>query len=196
MAAKAAGVEQLVFLSIQGVANNKQVPHYKIEQAILATGVPYTFLRCGFFMQNLATTHRDEIRDRHTLYVPVGKSKTSFIDVRDIAAFASKVLTQPGHIGKIYTLTGSEALDYYQVAQIMTDVLRYPITYKNPSIPQFILHQRRYGRSWGMTVVMTMLYTITRFGNASQVSDDVPRLLGRAPISFRQFVEDYRSAWA
>lgn len=195
-AAKAAEVEQIVFLSIQGVENNRQVPHYKIEQAILDAGVPYTFLRCGFFMQNLATTHRDEIRNLHSINIPVGKSKTSLIDVRDIAAFAARTLTEQGHIGKAYTLTGSEALDYYQVAEIMTDVIGHPISYTNPSIPKFILQQRRSGRPWGMAMVMTMLYTITRFGNASEVCDDVPRLLGRPPISFRQFVEDYRSTWA
>ncbi len=195
-AAKRAGVQQIVFLSIQGVENNKQVPHYKIEQAIRAAEIPYTFLRCGFFMQNLATTHRDEIRERHVIDVPAGKSRTSFVDVRDIAAFASVVLTEAGHEGKVYTLTGSQALDYYQVADIMSDVLGHPITYKDPSIPKFIIHQRKAGRPWGMTMVMTMLYTITRFGNASSISDDVQNLLGRPPISFRQFVEDHQSAWA
>jgi uncharacterized protein YbjT (DUF2867 family) len=194
-AAKAAGVEQIVFLSIQGVENNRFVPHYKIEQAILARELPYTFLRCGFFMQNLSTTHRAEIRERGVIDVPAGKSKTSFIDVRDIAAVAAKVLTEDGHRNRIYTLTGSQSLDYFAVADIMTNVLGKPVRYTNPSIPSFIHHQRQQGRDWGMTLVMTMLYTITRFGNASSVTTDVSRLTGHTPIPFRQFVADYREAW-
>ncbi|MDX2138634.1 MAG: SDR family oxidoreductase [Chloroflexota bacterium] len=194
-AAKSAGVELIVFLSIQGVENNRFVPHYKIEQAILARDMPYTFLRCGFFMQNLSTTHRAEIRERGVIDVPAGKSKTSFIDVRDIAAVTAKVLAEDGHRNRIYTLTGSDALDYFAVAGIMTDVLGKPIRYTNPSIPSFVYHQRQQGRDWGMTLVMTMLYTITRFGNASSVTTDVARLTGRTPIPFRQFVTDYREAW-
>ena len=52
-----AGVKQIVFLSIQGVEQNRIVPHHKIEQLILAIGVDYTFLRAGIFMQNLSSTH-------------------------------------------------------------------------------------------------------------------------------------------
>jgi uncharacterized protein YbjT (DUF2867 family) len=195
-AAKAAGVRHIVFLSIQGVENNHFVPHYKIEQAILGSGIPYTFLRCGFFMQNLSTTHRDEIRERGEILIPAGHSRTSFVDVRDIAAVARHVLTTPGHEGRIYTLTGSEALDYYQVAETMSSVMGRPIRYRNPSILGFIRYQRAQQRSWNMVLVMTMLYTITRFGNASGVTDDICSIIGKSPISFEQFVRDHREAWA
>jgi uncharacterized protein YbjT (DUF2867 family) len=58
LAAKAAGVKHVVFLSLQGVEHNKLTPHYKVEQIIRREGLPYTFLRPSFFMQNLSTTHR------------------------------------------------------------------------------------------------------------------------------------------
>jgi uncharacterized protein YbjT (DUF2867 family) len=194
-AAKVCGVEHIVFLSIQGVERIKFVPHYKIEQAIAATGIRHTFLRCGFFMQNLSTTHRVEIQERGEIDVPAGRSKTSFIDVRDIAEVAALVLTQPEDKPSTLTLTGGEALDYDQVAAVLTDVLGKPIRYTNPSIPGFMLRQRQQGRTWGQLSVMTMLYTLTRLGNAASVSDDVQALLARPPRSFRQFAEDYRPAW-
>lgn len=190
-----AGVNHIIFLSIQGVEQNRVVPHYKIEQAILASGADYTFLRASFFMQNLATTHRAEIRDEHQIAVPVGDAKTSFIDVRDIGAVAVLVLTNDTHRNQKYTLTGGEALNYYQVAQNLSAILAYPIAYTHPSALTFLRRQLRRGQKFGYALVVTALYTITRFGNAKQVTDDVKHLLGRAPITFSQFVMDYRAQW-
>src|SRR5215208_2217783 len=96
-AAKQAGVEHIVFLSLIGIEQNQRVPHYAVEQYLIASKIPYTFLRCSFFMQNLSTTHRSEIRDHNEIFLPVGRGKTSFIDVRDIGAVAALALTKLGH---------------------------------------------------------------------------------------------------
>jgi len=194
-AAKQAGVKHIVFLSIQGVEQNRMVPHYKIEQLILKLGFFYTFLRAGFFMQNLSTTHLGEIRDHSIISVPVGKAPTSFVDVRDLAAVAVHALMENEDDNVCYTLTGSAALDYYEVAQTIATELRRPIRYTNPSVIGFVREQLAAGRAFGMTVVMAGLYTITRFGNAKAVTDDVQRILGRDPITFQQFVHDYRLCW-
>ncbi|MFW5709632.1 MAG: SDR family oxidoreductase [Chloroflexota bacterium] len=194
-AAVGAGVKHIVFLSIQGVENNKVVPHYKIEQLVLQTGVSHTFLRASFFMQNLSTTHRSEIRDTNEIAVPVGKAKTSFIDARDIAAVAVRALTESGHENQRYTLTGSEALDYHEVAGKLSQVLNRPIRYTNPSVVKFLISQLRNGNRIGYALVVTALYTITRFGNAAKVTDEVHHILDREPISFDQFARDYKDAW-
>ncbi len=194
-AARSAGVKHIVFLSIQGVENNRVVPHYRIERALRESGITWTFLRASFFMQNLNTTHRQEIRQHRIIAVPVGRSKTSFIDVRDIGAAAAKVLTEAGHENRAYTLTGAEALDYDQVAAILTQALGTTIHYSNPSLLEFIRVQRGQGRAWPALLVMAALYTITRFGNAAEITADSAQLLGRAPISFEQYARDYRSAW-
>lgn len=194
-AAKAAGVEQIVFLSIVGVEKNSLVPHHKIEQSILASGLDWTFLRASFFMQNLNTTHRTEIQERSEIAVPVGSSKTSFIDVRDIGAIAARTLTEDGHRNHAYTLTGAEALDYYQIAEIMSSVLGKRIRYTNPSILSFTRQQLAAGRPLAFTLVMSALYSLTRFGAGAVVSPETAALLGRSPISFRQYVQDYRAAW-
>jgi uncharacterized protein YbjT (DUF2867 family) len=194
-AAVEAGVKHFVFLSIVGVENATFVPHYKIEQAVKASGASYTFLRCSFFMQNLNTTHRPEIRDDSEIRLPVGKAKTSFIDVRDIGAVAAKVLSEPTDEKTALTLTGSESLDYYQVADILTEVLGRKITYTHPDPVTFAIRQKSTGRSWGMTLVMTLLYVMTRNGSADIVTDDVEKVLGRPPITFRQYAEDTKAAW-
>ncbi len=194
-AAKAAGVRHIVFLSLQGVENNRVVPHHKIEQLIREMGFVYTFVRASFFMQNLSTTHRAEIRDHNEIAVPVGKAKTSFIDVRDIAAVAARALLENGHENMCYTVTGSEALDYFQVAETLSTTLGRPIRYTHPSVLKFFRQQLATGSKLGYALVLSGLYTITRFGNAKEVTPVVQNILGRPPITFKQFVTDYRASW-
>lgn len=194
-AAQAAGVEQVVFLSLIGVEHNQRIPHYKIETYLRNSSVAYTFLRASFFMQNLSGTHREEIRNDDMIYLPVGRGKTSFIDVRDIAVVASKALSEPGHENIAYDLTGPEALDYYQVAEIMSRVLDRKITYRDPSLPSFVWTSLRRGVPLGMTLVMSYLYTQTRRGMSNTVTDTVAKLLGRNPVSLEQFVTDYQHVW-
>jgi uncharacterized protein YbjT (DUF2867 family) len=194
-AAVQAGVSHIVFLSLQGVESNQITPHYKIEMLIRELGVTYTFLRASFFMQNLSTVHHQEIRDHDVIAVPVGRAKTSFVDVRDIASVAVYALTQSKHENKIYTLTGQQALDYDQVAAALSHELGRPIRYTNPSAITFLWRQMRAGQPLGVAVVMTALYTITRWGNAKEVTSDVAAVLKRPPLTFEQFAHDYRAHW-
>ena len=194
-AAKQAGVEHIVFLSLIGIEQNQRVPHYAVEQYLLETKIRYTFLRCSFFMQNLSTTHKNEIRDNDEIFLPVGYGKTSFIDVRDIAEIAALSLTSTGHENKAYDLTGSEALDYFEVAKIFSEILERPIIYRNPSALQFLWREIRKGTSLAFAVVMTWLYSSTRNGMAAKVTQDLQQLLGRPSISLQQYVLDYKDTW-
>lgn len=194
-AAQAAGVERVVFLSLLGVEQIAIAPHAKIEAYIKSLGVPYTFLRPSFFMQNLSTTHCQDIRDNNEIFVPAGKGKTSFIDVRDIAAVAVKVMTEPGHENKAYDLTGSSALDYYEVAEIFTNVLGRQIVYTNPAIFKYALSMYRRGWKAEFIAVTIAIYTTARLGLAAIVTPDVEHLLQRSPIDMEKFVRDYQTSW-
>jgi len=194
-AARRAGVRHVIFLSLIRIEKMRFVPHYKIEQYLKKVNLQTTFLRCSFFMQNLNTTHRQEIRERNEIFVPVGKAKTSFIDVRDIGAVAAVALTEEGHVGKNYDLTGSEGLDYWKVSQTMSEVLGRHITYRNPNPLSFLIETVRRGIPLRYAVVMLGLYTSTRLGMAKLITNEVERLLGKNPITFRQYVRDYRENW-
>lgn len=192
--ARDAGIEHVAFLSLIGIEQNKRVPHYKVEQYLEPSGVPYTFLRPSFYMQNLDTIHRQEIVDG-VIAVPVGKGKTSFVDVRDIGAVAAKVLSEPGHENRTYELTGGEALDYHQVADLFTEVLGRKVTYTDPSLPRFVWETVARGTKLPYALVMAFLYTQTKRGMADRVTDQVEQLLGRPPTTMRQYIEDYAEVW-
>lgn len=194
-AAKQAGVTHVVFLSLIGIGNAKYVPHYKVETYLRKINLQTTFLRCSFFMQNLNTTHRKEIKERNEIFVPVGNTKTSFIDVRDIGAIAALALTEEGYAGKNYDLTGSEALDYWEAARIMSEVLGHKIVYRNPNPFYFLIETIRRGTPFMFALVQMGLYTSTRFGMAENITREVKNLTGRKPILFRQYVIDYKDNW-
>ena len=194
-AAKSAGVKHVVFLSLIGIENTKYVPHYKVETYLKEVNLQTTFLRCSFFMQNLNTTHRKEIKERNEIFVPVGNAKTSFIDARDIGAVAAVALTQDGHTDKNYDLTGSETLDYWQATKILSEVLGREIQYKNPNPVYFLIETIRRGTPFMFALVMMGLYTSTRFGMAEPITNEVEKLTGKEPITFRKYANDYKESW-
>ena len=146
-------------------------------------------------MQNLATTHRDEIRNESELFVPAGTGVTSFVDVRDIAEAAFLSLRTPKHLNKAYELTGNKALSYFEVAKILSAVLKRPITYRKPSLFSFIYRSWQKHQNLSLVLVMAIIYTTARFGQAGLITEGLPKLLGQMPTSFRQFAVDYKDCW-
>lgn len=194
-AVKEQNISHIVFLSLQGVENNTLTPHYKIEKLIQNNYIPYTFLRPSFFMQNLTTTHRQEIKEKNEIFIPAGKGKTNFVDVRDIAEVAAKVLTNDEHLNKAYELTGPESLDYYQIAEVISKQVNRKINYKNPSLFSFIIRKKREGYTVPYIIVMMALYTIAKIGKAAGYSPELEQLLGRPPRSFYKFASDFKEVW-
>jgi uncharacterized protein YbjT (DUF2867 family) len=192
-AAQAAGVEHVVFLSLMGV--NPRVPHHRVEHKLKHSHIPHTLLRPSYYMQNLNTTHAADIRDRDEVFIPAGRGKISFIDVRDIGEVAAGIFTGHGHVNQAYTLTGSQALSFAEVADIFSEVLGRPIVYANPSPDQFARRMRANGLPEELITVMLGLYATVRLGLGAKVTRDAQKLLGRPPIPFRQYVEDYAGHW-
>ena len=190
-----AGVEQVTFLSLLGAEHNRVVPHRAIEDLLKATRLDWTLLRCGFFMQNLSTTHREEIVRSGEIVVPAGGGRTSFIDADDIAAVAARTLTEPGHAGQAYPLTGTAAHDYAEVAGMMSVALGRPIVYRYPSLLRFVRHSLALGRQPAFIAVTAAIYTTTRLGLAATITAHAERLLGRPPRSLVAFLADNRAAW-
>ena len=203
----ALGVRRWAFLSLQVAQSNPVVPHRAVEKHLEGLGksgaLEYTFLRASFFMQNLSTTHREDIAKTGDIFIPAGNGKTAFIDVRDIAAVAVKALTldtadleRLGLHNAGVELTSAEALTYAEVAAIMTRVLGRTITYSNPSPLAFGLHLSKQGLPFAQILVMEALYTFAKLGLAGKLTGEVQRILGRAPISVERFVRDEALSWS
>ena len=195
-AAAAAGVRRMIVLSVKGAEHNPLLPHHGLESEVMAHGFDWTMLRPADFMQNLETVHRNNICVRSEISVPAGLGRSAFVDVCDVAAVAAKVLREPGHAGRGYTLTGQAALSFLDIAGILSDVLGRPIRYRPSGVWRFVRDQQAQGVPFGMALVMAALYTLQRTGRAAEVTGDVARILGRPPTDFRSYAQRQKTAWA
>ncbi|MFH9736797.1 NmrA family NAD(P)-binding protein [Streptomyces roseolus] len=195
-AAREYGIKRMVLLSLQGADRNPAVPHHALEKWLRDSGIEWTFVRAGFFMQNLSTTHAAEIRDRGQIIVPAGNGRTSFVDARDVAAVAVRALTGDTLVRRAVTPTGAQALTYAEAADLLGAELNRPIRYASPGPVAFWRHRRALGIPRAETAVMLALYSACRFDMAAGVTRDVPDILGREPISFERFAHDEREAWS
>ena len=196
-AAKAAGIEHVVLLSLQGAEHNSFVPHHALEVWLRESGLSWTFVRAAFFMQNLTTTHLTDVRDRDAIMVPAGDGATAFVDVRDVASVATEALLDPAqHRHKAWTPTGPQALTYAEIATTLTAVLGRPIRYPRPGLVRYARHARNVlGMPWGMVAVTCAIYTIARLGRAGDLTEDVHVVTGHHPLSFRDFAERESARW-
>jgi len=194
---KKGDIRLVSFLSLIGVENNPVPPHHKIEKYIERAGLPYCHIRPSFFMQNISGIHSFEIRHFDRIVVPAGKALTSFIDAQDIGEITAKVLSEPEkHQNKGYSITGPEAIDYYETAKILSEELGRKITYANPgpSLAKKYWTDVR-GLEKGYCTVMSLLYMMTRMGTAKKVTGIFEEVMGKKPQTFRQFVQKNRAVW-
>lgn len=130
--------------------------------------------------------------------VPAGRGRTAFVDAHDIAAIAAQAMLDPaGAAGRAWTLTGSEALTYGEVAGILTAVLGRPIRYTQPGLFRYLVRTRsELGMPRGLVATTSVVYTTARLGLAAGLTDEVSRLLGRPPTTMTEFVQRERAAFA
>lgn len=198
-AARDAGCQHVVYVSVFGADRARFIPHHTVEAALRTSAMSHTVLRCSFFMQNLhrhVSTHGVDIAERGEVFIPAGAGRTTFLDARDAAAVAALALRHPDqHHDVVHHLTGPAALTMTEVAAELTRELGYPVSYTNPSLVAFARRLRRRGVGWDTVGFMAVVYTLTRFGHNQPLTDDVARLLGRPPRTLADFLDDNAWRW-
>ncbi|MCB9100266.1 MAG: SDR family oxidoreductase [Anaerolineales bacterium] len=195
--AKAAGVTHIVLMTAIGVDQAPEdVPIRRLELHLINSGIDYTILRPNWFMQNFSPGFLlPMIQQGGTFYLAAADSKTSFIDTRDIAAVAATALTEAGHAGQEYALTGSEAYSYSEAAVILSEAANREINYV--AIDDGAFREALASAGWRPEQVgfFADLFYIVRQGWVAPVSPAVGEILGREPISLQQYAFDYAETW-
>ena len=193
-ACREAGVHHVVLNSALGAGNYpKSFPgwHRRVEDKLKASGLAYTILRPNSFMQNILTYYAPSIRSQGAFYAAMGNGRTSFIDVRDVAAVAARTLTSPGHAGKTYELNGPEALTYAEVAGKITRASGRTVQYVDiPVAQQKQAMLDQHMPDWQVTALLDLQAYYTG-GKGSDVDDVVSTDLGRAPAAMDQFLAEF-----
>lgn len=193
---KEIGIKQLVFVSLIGIEKNPIPPHAKIEKYIVKSKINHTFLRPSFFMENLVNPHGKDIRENNEINIPAMKSRTSFIACKDIGEVAGTVLMNTeDHKNKAYSITGPDALNYYEVANLFTEKLGRKIVYTNPSLRKYSKLMIAQGHKADYVKVTKYLYLMTRLGTAKRVTTELSDVLHREATSFEEFITDNLAIW-
>lgn len=198
-AAKQSGVKQIVKLSqFEADANSPGRflrYHAAVEAAIQASGIAYTFLRPNLFMQGLLN-FRSTIATQSTFYAAASDAKVSAVDVRDIAEVAVASLTETGHEGKIYDLTGPQALTHAEMADRLSNALGRQIAFVDVS-PE-AMHDMLLSVGFPLWQADGLLeeYAHYRRNEAAVVASGVHDAIGKGPRSFEAFAHDYATMFS
>ena len=169
--------------------------HYQIEQEMQESGMDWTILRPHHFMQNLLTQTEYIINDS-VVYSASGDGKIPYIDARDIAAVAVVTLTKPGHRGKIYVITGSEALSYRQATEIISNTIGKPLRFIDESPDAARARREREGYPPAIIESVLAIGAYQRAGGKTvSITNVVSDLTGRPPRTFREFAQDHAAAF-
>lgn len=190
-----AGVEHVVLLSVSGAEKQPYIPHRKIELHVLRRKVAYTFLRPGFFAQNLSDSYRRDIAEDDRIYVPAGRGEVAWTDARDLGEVAAMALTDKAMRNQAYLLTGTEKQDFHETAALLSEALGRSIRYQPASALGYVRHLMRRGGSLGYAGILTLLHLGIRRGNAAIIDLTMERLLGRKPRTIRDYIRDHLPLW-
>ena len=196
--AKANGVERIVKLSALGSDVEPGIQlgrwHRAIERHLEASGIAHTILRPNNFMQNFIGYHPPDATGAITL--PWGAGACSFIDAADVARVAAVALTEAGHEGKAYALTGPRALTIGDAARVIGEVTGRDVRYVDVAEPDARNAMLGLGMPRWMVDAMMELHAIDKAGYAAEVNDEVARITGAPARGFEDFVKANASRWA
>lgn len=189
-AAKRADVRMVARLSASGADPDHDDPiesnHGKGDRQLAESGLPYVLLRPQWFNQNFLTGCLGG-----AIRLPAGDMRVPFVDVRDIAAVAIRALSESGHDGQAYVLTGPEVLGHRKVAAILSEATGKPFVYEHVAPEVYRRTLLEEGLSAHNIELILKLFELERGQGPGEVQDDIPRVLGRPAISFRQFAYDF-----
>jgi uncharacterized protein YbjT (DUF2867 family) len=188
--------EHVVLLSAMGAELRDDFALRRIELAIEASGMQFTFLRPNWFMQVFSSgSLLQGIKAKGMIALPVGQAKISYIDARDVADVAVESLTDPVHRGKGYTLTGPHALSHDDIAAILSRVsgrsIRYIALEEDEGRQK--LKETGFPQEWVERLIG--FYRLVRSGWCAPVADEMPALLKHAPRTFDDFAAEHLECW-
>jgi uncharacterized protein YbjT (DUF2867 family) len=192
-AAAAAGVEHIVKASTMLARAGSPLPpldwNGRSEEHLRRSGVPATLLRSGFYMTNLLMA-ADQVR-AGSLVAPAGDGRIAMVDPRDIGVVGALALTEPGHAGRSYRLTGPAAITYSEVAGELSYATGTPVAYVDAPEDAARAGLEAAGMPGWLVEHLVGLFGLVREGVLAEVTDTIRVVTGRDPRSFAEFARDH-----
>ena len=191
------GVMRLVLLSSKGIEVMGDERLLAAEEAVRSAGVEWVIVRPDWFNQNFDEGVLREAVLGGEVVLPLGDMKQAFNDAEDIAAVAAAALTQPGHAGHTYELSGPEALSFEEATAIVSEAAARPVRYLGAP-EDYVRVMTGFGQPREQVLRQVAAFEALRATGDTQLTDVVARVTGRAPKSFRVYAAEAaaRGAWA
>ncbi|WP_406863975.1 NmrA family NAD(P)-binding protein [Streptomyces sp. HUAS MG47] len=185
--AAAHGVRRLTLLSGRGEPEG-----FRAEEALRAAGVELAVVRGSFFMQNFDEGFIAAGVEAGTIAFPAGGTAEPFIDADDLAEVIVRTLTEDGHAGAVYEVTGPRLLTFVEVAEEISKASGREVGYVPMGGADYAGMLEEFGLPGAEARWLAELFTTLLDGHNASVTDDVRRVLGREPRDFTEFA---RRAW-
>jgi uncharacterized protein YbjT (DUF2867 family) len=179
------GVRRLVLLAGRGEPDAEEA-----EDAVRASGADLTVLRATWFAQNFSEDYMVDGILEGELALPAGDIPEPFVDADDIADVAVAALTEDGHVGETYTLTGPRLLTFARAVEEIAEATGREIAYVPISIEEFAAGAMEHGVPAPIVDLLTYLFREVLDGRNAHVVDGVQRALGRPPRDFAEYARD------
>ena len=179
------GVRRLVLLSGRGEAEAEEA-----ERSVQASGADLTIVRATWFAQNFSEDYMLDSVLAGQVALPAADTPEPFVDADDIADVAVAALTEDGHVGELYELTGPRALTFADAVAEISAAAGREIAYLPVSIDEFAAEATAQGVPGDVVALLRYLFGEVLDGRNSHTTDGVQRALGRAPKDFSDFARD------
>jgi uncharacterized protein YbjT (DUF2867 family) len=179
------GVRRLVLLSGRGEPEAQ-----RCEDVVRRSGVEWTLLRASWFAQNFSEAHfLEAIRDGE-LALPVEDIGEPFVDVEDVADVGMAALTEEGHAGQLYELTGPRLVTFAEAVAQIAQASGREIRFMRVSMAEYTAALEEAGLPAQIVELICYLFTDVLDGRNASVKDGVIRALGRPPRDFSDYVRE------
>ena len=193
-----ADVAKVVLLSARAVGKEHVFAQAMLaaEQAVKQSSLDWTILRPNNFMQNFDEDLWQPAIKAGRLGLPTAGLPEPFIDTEDIAAVAATALLEDGHGSRTYELSGREAITWAEATEAMAEAAGHPVDFEELSPEAYLQEVAEEGYDSDSIAVVDSLFAALRTGKSAPVSTAVQVILGREPISFRDFARKAAAAGA
>ena len=186
------GVARQVLLSGRGEPEAERA-----EQAVRDSGAELTILRSTWFAQNFSEDYMLEHVLSGVVALPAGDVPEPFLDADDIADVAVAALTEGGHVGRLYELTGPRLLTFAEAVDEIAQATGREIRYVPVSVDEHAAAAAEHGVPAEVVDLLTYLFSEVLDGRNARLADGVQRALGREPHDFADYARDgaARGVW-
>lgn len=185
------GLEHLVILSGRGESEAQAC-----ERIVQNSGIDWTVVRASWFNQNFSEGAFIDMVNDGVIALPAGDVPEPFVDVNDIAEVAVTALTEPGHAGEIYEVTGPRSMTFADIAKDLSEATGKQVVYHPLTHDEFVKGVRDSGAPESVVWMMDYLFSTVLDGRNSNLCDGVQRALGRDPKDFREYAMEVAKSGA